>query len=181
MRTWPIWFAGWLLLSATVHAQTHRVFGVGGHGAWVRPRDADRGVAYFGGHIRLRPLTWLMLEGAVDYRRETYLNDTVTAENFPVTVSAFLMLIPSGPVQLYLLGGGGIRFTQMQGAISGSSRSAWSYHAGAGVQVVLGAITLFGEYRYLGVRMDVQLTSTASSVQLDASGSSIRVGLTFWP
>ncbi len=64
----------WMLLVATAHARTHRVCGVGGHGAWIRSRDADGSVTYWGGHLRLRPFAWLMLEGAVDYRRKPYLN-----------------------------------------------------------------------------------------------------------
>ncbi len=54
------------------------------------------------------------------------------------------------------------------------------YHVGAGLQVVLGGVALFGEYRYMGVKVHADVGPNASRLSLDASGSNLRAGLTFW-
>ncbi len=181
---WTFWTGvslGLLALGTGVlrAAETPTV-GVGAQGAWARPKDADHALGYVGAHLRLRPLAWLGLEGALDYRKESYAGESVTVRDVPVTASVLVFVIPRGPFNPYLIGGTGVHFTRTEAGAVSTSDTFMGYHVGAGLQVVLGGVAFFGEYRYTGVKIQADVGPNASRLSLDASGSNLRAGLTFW-
>ncbi|MCS7312366.1 MAG: porin family protein [Acidobacteria bacterium] len=181
---WTSWTGvglGLLALGAqVVWAAETPTIGLGAQGAWTRPKDADHALGYVGAHLRLRPLAWLGLEGALDYRKESYADGSITVRDVPVTASVLVFVIPRGPFNPYLMGGTGVHFTRTEAGTVSTSDAFMGYHVGAGLQVVLGDVALFGEYRYMGVKIHAAVGPHASRLSLDASGSNLRVGLTFW-
>ncbi len=170
-------FLFFMLIGTAVNAGN---LGIGVQGAWMKPADANSSTFYGGGHLRMRILPWFMLEGAVGYRQEKYLNESTTVKTVPLTVSGMFVLMPGSPFEPYLIFGTGVNFIQVSGAITEQSHSKAGYHAGVGIQLRTGSLSIFGEYRYLGVKFDVNVGEEQSGLQINASGSSFRVGFTFW-
>lgn len=170
--------ATFLILPALAPTAQAQHFGIGGQAAWFKAADADSSSLMAGVHIRMKWGSFLALEGAVDYRKDTYLEQTVEVKFYPVMGSLIVFILPRGPLNPYLLGGIGYYFTtiQLQSGESDTQRE-FGYHLGAGLNVSVSPnLAVFGEFRYLQV--DIQWSR--ENLDLGANGSSLRAGLTLY-
>ena len=179
-RTWMrrvlgIVVAGIAVTAAPASAQ---VFGIGGQGAWFKAADADSSSFMAGAHLRYRMTPFLGFEGAVDYRKDTYLDGELAVKFYPVMASLMLYIIPEGPFNPYLLGGVGFYFTTTDfGDGASETHHDFGYHVGVGLNWNVSAhLAIFGEFRYLQVDVQVE----RNHVSLGANGSAVRAGVTLY-
>jgi opacity protein-like surface antigen len=153
-------------------------FGLGIHGGVFDPKDGD--MNGFGGvHARLRLLPFLGFEGSADVREAKFKDDRVTVLQVPVQVSALIYIIPSGPIQPYLVGGVGWYYTRVdpEGGSADTSQE-FGYHGGAGVDVPLGPNwVLNGDFRYFALADNVE---GRDAEDIDADGWQVRLGITYY-
>jgi opacity protein-like surface antigen len=135
---------------------------IGIHAGYAKAADAQDGNGLVGGHVELRPIPWLGLQGAVDYRLvETYALDTgpvdgeLDVRSVPITASARLYIPGVAPVSLFGVAGAGwyhIIYDYSEeledlGA-DDESESTFGWHLGAGLDVhVTPSVSLYGEGR----------------------------------
>ena len=152
-------------------------FGIGAHATVFNANDADDPVVYGGGHIRLRPLGFLGLEGLVDYRREEFATGRVTVERIPILASVLLYPFSIGPLEPYLLGGVGWYFNRIDVEDNGSEDSdRVGGHAGVGLDLAISPqFVLHGDIRYVFTELDTTLTD-----DLDVDGWMATLGVTFY-
>ena len=130
-----------LLAARPAAAQFH--VALGAHVGYSQTKDAGSGSFIGGGQVRFRLLSFIGAEALAEYRQTTYQSggvDVLQVKDFPVQLSAMLYLIPTGPFQLYVLGGVGCHITQSEGLGPAASfpttdQSKWAPQAGAGVEI----------------------------------------------
>ena len=136
-------------------------FSLGGHASYTKAGDAD-GTWAGGAQLRMRFLGLLGLEGLIDYRRTTYSaggEDVLRIEQYPVQASLMIFILP-GPLQPYILAGGGWYYTKStflgsQSALGSDTQHTFGGHAGAGIE--LGAksrVSLHVDVRYVFLGVD---------------------------
>ncbi len=156
--------------------------GVGGRAGWFRSDDADETNLYGGAHVRLRLLPALALEGSIDYRREEFDNGKIAIKSYPVLASALLYLIPSGPIQPYLIGGAGWYFNRVEikdGPNDETKRVG--AHVGAGLDVPLTSqFVLHGDIRWYFLDVDSRKVREERLDDLNTDGWLATVGATFY-
>lgn len=129
-------------------------FSLGGHASYTKAGEAD-GTWGGGAQLRLRFPGPIGLEGLVDYKRTTYTTggvDVLRIEQYPVQASLMLFILP-GPVQPYVLGGGGWYYTRSTylgplSAQASDTQHTFGGHAGGGVE--------FGAHSKVSVHVDVR-------------------------
>ncbi|MEO8587386.1 MAG: outer membrane beta-barrel protein [Acidobacteriota bacterium] len=139
-----------LIAAPPAHAQ----FSLGGHASYTKATGAD-GTWGGGAQLRLRFPGPLGVEGLIDYKRTTYGTagtDTLRVEQYPVQASLMVFILP-GPVQPYLLGGGGWYFTRSTylgplAALGADTQHTFGGHAGGGVE--------FGAHSKVSFHVDVR-------------------------
>ncbi len=113
--------------------------------------DADNPVPALGVFARFDIPGPLNLEVSADYRRELIRSGDLEATVIPVRASAVLSFLPV--VSPYLLAGGGIEYVgiafnnDFEGT-SSDSTVVVEAHAGGGVEVSFGPLSLIGDLRY---------------------------------
>ena len=147
--------------------------------------DSDEPVPVLGVYGRLDVPGPLNLELSADYRQESLLDGDLEATVVPVRASVLLNFFPG--VSPYLLAGVGadyvsFEFRDGQAAAGDLTSLVFELHAGAGVELGLGPVTLIGDVRYCSVE---QTSSDAVRQALghdyDASGwyASLSAGISF--
>jgi len=139
-----------LVAAAPARAQ----FSLGGHASYTKAGDAD-GTWGGGAQLRLRFPGPIGLEGLVDYKRTTYTTggiDVLRVEQYPVQASLMLFIL-GGPVQPYVLAGGGWYYTRSTylgplAAQASDTQHTFGGHAGGGVE--------FGAKSKVSVHVDVR-------------------------
>ena len=146
-----------VLVAAPARAQVS----LGGHASYTKASGAD-GTWAGGAQLRLRFPGPLGVEGLIDYRRTTYSAggaDVLRVEQYPVQASLMLFLL-SGPVQPYVLGGGGWYYTRStflgpQAALGSETQHTYGGHAGGGLEFGAGKrASLYVDVRYVFLRVD---------------------------
>lgn len=147
--------------------------------------DADDPVTAVGLFGRLDVPGPLNLEVSADYRREKLLGGDLEATVIPVRVSALLNFLPV--VSPYVLAGVGVDFIRISfddgiAATDGESGVSFEAHAGAGVEVSLGPVSVIADLRYCSVEpLESEAVRGALGRDYDASGwyASLSAGISF--
>jgi opacity protein-like surface antigen len=116
--------------------------------------DADEPVPVFGVYGRVDIPGPLNLELSADYREESLAGGALEATVVPARVSAVLNFLPG--FSPYLLAGVGADFVSIGFAGAWAGRSdesdiALAWHAGGGLEIGLGPVSVVGDLRYCGV------------------------------
>ncbi len=145
-----------LLAARPAAAQFH--LAVGAHVGYSKTPDAASGTVVGGAQLRLRLLSFLGAEALGEYQQTTFQSggvDVLRVKDFPVQLSAMLYLVPTGPLQLYVLGGAGAHFTESEGlgpaeGTYSRSQTKWAPHVGGGVEIWTGkSFFISGDIRYV--------------------------------
>jgi opacity protein-like surface antigen len=159
---------------------TDKIFSIGPRATYSTPNDADEGRLYTGAQARLLISPNLGLEGSIDFRRNDFSQVTVI-KTYPVQVSVLAYLTPDAVWSPFFIGGAGLYYTQVDGAI-GSSRiySRFGLHAGAGLEIMLNeAVTLDGRSRSVWLDRVPATDTNALDKTYEDSGTMITVAVNF--
>ncbi|HVR83457.1 MAG TPA: hypothetical protein VMU54_04045, partial [Planctomycetota bacterium] len=88
-------------------------FSIGPEGGYLRTRGAERGTWFAGAKARLHFLDILAAEASITFHENRYQDSQVLVSQYPVQLTAFLYLIPDGPIRPYILGGVGWYYTRV--------------------------------------------------------------------
>lgn len=117
----------------------------------VQGDDADDPVAVVGVFGRFDIPGPLNLEVSADYRRETLLDGDIEATVIPLRVSALFNFLPG--LSPYLVAGAGADYVDLDfrnelAGFSDESDLVFEVHAGAGIEIGLGPVSLGADLRY---------------------------------
>ena len=130
-------------------------FSIGPEGGYLRPRDADRGTWFAGAKARLHVLRFLAAEASITFHQNHYEHDDILVTQYPVQLTAFLYIIPVGPIRPYILGGVGWYYTRVDyrgalASISNTTNHFFGVHVGAGAEIMLGkSASIDADVRYI--------------------------------
>jgi hypothetical protein len=147
--------------------------------------DSDEAALTVGIFGRLDIPGPLNLELSADYRREKLLDGDLEATVIPVRATAILSFLPV--VSPYLSAGVGVDYlnADFHGDLAGSgaeSSFVLEVHAGAGVEVSVGPVSVIGDLRYCSVgKMSSDAVSRALGHDYDPSGwsATLSAGISF--
>jgi len=129
-------------------------FSLGAAGGFLRAKGSDE-VTWFGGvQARLR-LGYFAAEASIQFHQNKYENGDVVVTQFPVQLTAFLYIIPLGPIRPYILGGVGWYRTRTDykgpfSSIPDDHQNIFGEHLGAGAEVFLGPrVSVDADVRYI--------------------------------
>jgi opacity protein-like surface antigen len=134
-------------------------FSLGPSGGYLRVKDADRGTWFGGVQARLR-LGVFAAEASITFHQNHYEDGDVVVTQFPLQLTAFLYIIPVGPIRPYVLGGVGwyrtrIDYSGVFSAIPDDHQNIFGEHLGAGAEVFLGPrVSLNADVRYIFLNPD---------------------------
>jgi len=151
--------AGGLVIAACLGlfpaAASAQGFGFGPRVGWERTKDADASEFLFGVALRVKPIPFLGVEGAVDYRQEDRSADALTMRSWPVTVTGLVYPLP----MLYAAGGGGwhnMTFDYDDPRVEDVDEQKFGWHVGGGLEIPLGdAGALAADVRYVFLDLDL--------------------------
>ncbi len=83
-----------LFISNTFAQVPHVSITLGPQIGYQKAADADNGKLMYGVALRIHGLPLIGVEGSINYRQESYLNDEVTVKSIPVMVSGLLYVLP---------------------------------------------------------------------------------------
>jgi len=131
-------------------------FSIGPAGGYLRARGADRGTWFGGVQARLHFLSVLAAEASITFHQNRYENDGVVVTQYPVQLTAFLYIIPEGPIRPYLLGGVGWYYSRIDyrdsfaASFNDKTEHMFGEHLGAGVEVMLSPrVSVDVDFRYI--------------------------------
>jgi len=129
-------------------------FSLGASGGFLRAKNSDE-VTWFGGvQARLR-MGYFAAEASIQFHQNKYENGDVIVTQFPVQLTAFLYIIPIGPVRPYILGGVGWYRTRTDykgpfSSIPDDHQNIFGEHLGAGAELFLGPrVSVDADVRYI--------------------------------
>ncbi|MFI5180483.1 MAG: outer membrane protein [Thermoanaerobaculia bacterium] len=163
---------------------------IGAHLGYSKSKDADSGSFIGGAQLRLRLLSFIGAEALVEYRKSTYQAggvDVLKVEDFPVQLSAMLYLAPTGPFQVYALGGYGAHITKSTGlgpnaAYADTSQTKWAPHVGGGLEIWTSQnlfLTADIRYTFLSIGSLSDVESQYQTGSLSANYWSATLGLNY--
>ncbi len=169
-----------LMVLIPVWAQAITLFGVGPRGGYSKSADADEGAFTVGAAGRLK-LGAIGVEGAIDYRSESFQNDAVKIKSWPVTASVLFYPLPI----IYGVAGMGWYNTTIEydpslmglGMESEQTETETGYHIGAGVEIPFISPTITADVRY--VFMDYDWGPLPEGEEIDADTIVFTISL-FW-
>ena len=88
-------------------------FSIGPAAGYLNVRGADRGTWFGGVQARLHFARFLAAEAAITFHSNHYEDGDVVVTQYPLQLTAFLYLIPTGPIRPYILGGVGWYYTRV--------------------------------------------------------------------
>jgi outer membrane protein W len=131
-------------------------FSLGPVAGLIFAKDADRGTWFGGVQARLHFAKFFAVEAAITFHQNHYENGDVVVTQYPLQLTAFLYIIPEGPIRPYILGGVGWYYTRIDYKDSfavvnnDQTESQFGEHFGAGVEIMLGAhSSLNADVRYI--------------------------------
>lgn len=131
-------------------------FSIGPEGGYLNVRGADRGTWFGGVKARLHFARILAAEASITFHRSYYQSDGVVVTQYPVQLTAFLYIIPDGPVRPYILGGVGWYYTRIdyRGALAllspDKTQHIFGEHLGVGAELMLSpTVSLDADVRYI--------------------------------
>jgi opacity protein-like surface antigen len=128
---------------------------IGPEGGYLRARDADRGTWFAGAKARLHILQFLAAEASITFHQNRYSDGDIVVTQYPVQLTAFLYILPLGPIRPYLLGGVGWYYTRIDykdtlNFINDTTEHFFGLHLGAGAEIMLGDKTsIDADVRYI--------------------------------
>jgi len=144
-------------LSTEVRGEEHPAsFSIGAAAGYLSVRGADRGTWFGGVQARLHFARMFAAEAAITFHSNHYENGDVVVTQYPLQLTAFLYIIPEGPIRPYILGGVGWYYTRVDYrdsfAIVNEDRTdhIFGVHLGAGAELMLGSrVSLDMDVRYI--------------------------------
>jgi hypothetical protein len=137
-------------------AEEPESFSIGPAGGYLRARGADKGTWFGGVQARLHFLSFLAAEAAITFHQSRYQDEAVVVTQYPVQLTAFLYVIPEGPIRPYVLGGVGWYYTRIdyrdsfQAMFADKTEHIFGEHLGAGVELMLGPrLSVDVDFRYI--------------------------------
>jgi opacity protein-like surface antigen len=88
-------------------------FSIGPAAGYLRVRGAERGTWFGGVQARLHFAKIFAAEAAITFHQNRYDNNDVVVTQYPLQLTAFLYIIPEGPIRPYILGGVGWYYTRV--------------------------------------------------------------------
>ncbi len=137
-------------------------FSIGPVGGYLRARDADRGTWFGGAKARLHVLRFLAAEASITFHQNRYEDGDILVTQYPVQLTAFLYIIPVGPIRPYILGGVGWYYTRIDyrdnlDFIDDQTDHFFGVHLGAGVEIMLGKqVSIDADVRYIFVNASTE-------------------------
>lgn len=134
-------------------------FSIGPVGGYLVVKDADHGTWFGGVQARLR-FGMFAVEGSITAHQNEYEDGDVIVTQYPVQVTAFLYIIPAGPVRPYILGGVGWYYTRVDykgvfSSLDDHTEHIFGEHLGAGVELLLGPrVSIDADLRYIFLNPD---------------------------
>src|SRR5258708_3460084 len=129
-------------------------FSLGAAVGFLQAKRSDD-VTWFGGvQARLR-MGYFAAEASIQFHQNKYENGDVVVTQFPLQLTAFLYVIPLGPVRPYILGGVGWYRTRIDhsgvfSAIPDVHQNIFGEHLGAGAELFLGPrVSVDADVRYI--------------------------------
>jgi opacity protein-like surface antigen len=157
-------------------------FSMGPEGGYLRAKGADRGTWFGGVKARLHLLRFLAAEASITFHQNRYNNDDVIVTQYPVQLTAFLYIIPVGPIRPYILGGVGWYYTrtdyrdQLSISNSDTTHNYFGEHFGAGAEIMLSPrVSIDADIRYIFIN-----ATTNNVVDGDYNYWQITFGLNFY-
>lgn len=185
-----------LTVSAGVHTAQAEFGDYGPHIAYSKAADSDQGNYLVGGHLELRPIPFIGVKGAVDYRSSERFQvgppdgGTVRVTSVPVTLSGKLYLPLAPSTSTFLMGGGGwyrVHYDyspviERAAVMHDQSVTTFGWHVGAGLRLGLSPnVSLSGEAQYVFVdpqkKLDEQVRNQIRN--LDYNSTTFGLGLNF--
>ena len=136
-------------------AEDEASFSIGPEGGYLRARGTDRGTWFGGVAARLHLLRILAAEASITFHENTYNHSDVVVSQYPVQLTAFLYIIPAGPIRPYILGGVGWYYSRIdyrgaEAAIPNRTEHIFGEHLGAGAELFLAPrLSLDADVRYI--------------------------------
>jgi opacity protein-like surface antigen len=130
-------------------------FSLGPEGGYLSARGADRGTWFAGAKARLHVLRFLAAEASITFHQNRFEHGDVVVTQYPVQLTAFLYILPVGPIRPYILGGVGWYYTRIDykgafASVSNTTEHFFGVHLGAGAEIMLGsAASIDADFRYI--------------------------------
>lgn len=154
-------------------------FSLGASGGYLRVKDADDGTWFGGVQARLRA-GHFAAEASIQFHQDKYEDGDVVVTQYPVQLTAFLYIIPEGPIRPYILGGVGWYYTRIDyrdelNFIDDDTDRSFGWHFGAGAELFLSShVSVNADVRYIFIDPD-----TDQVVDADFNYWQISFGLNF--
>lgn len=154
-RPWSPDIPRTLSAEAAAPVEDEPSFSLGPAAGYLQVHGADRGTWFGGVQARLHLARILAAEASITFHQNRYEDGDVVVTQYPVQVTAFLYLIPDGPVRPYLLGGLGWYYTTVEysgafSALGDRTEHVFGEHLGAGLELMLGPRTsIDADLRYI--------------------------------
>lgn len=157
-------------------------FTIGPMGGYLKARSADRGTWFGGVQARFHFARFLAVEAAISFHQNNYEDGDVKVTQYPLQLTAFLYVIPTGPFRPYILGGVGWYYTRVDYrdafAVLYHDRTEHIFgeHLGAGAELMLGkTVSADIDIRYIFLN-----PSNDQVIHRDFNYWQATAGLNFW-
>lgn len=116
-------------------------FSIGAASGYLRAHNSDQGTWFGGVQARLR-MGYFAAEASIQFHQNRFQGGDVIVTQYPVQLTAFLYLIPEGPIRPYILGGVGWYYTRVdhRGVFAGIpdyTDHVFGEHLGGGAELFL--------------------------------------------
>jgi hypothetical protein len=132
----------------------YRSFSIGIAGGYLNPKDSDHGTWTVGAQARYR-FGLLAAEASIQFHETRYEGGDVLVSQYPVQLTAFLYIIPSGPIRPYILGGVGWYYTRFDytgqfASVPNRTEHIFGEHLGGGGELFFSpALSIDVDVRYI--------------------------------
>jgi opacity protein-like surface antigen len=139
---------------APVGENENRGMWIGFRAGYTEAKDADNGTWTIGGQLRYHLMSFLAIEGSIEFRRDEYDGGDVKVFTIPIQVTALVYLPVDWKIRPYALGGVGlyVMHTTFSGANNSSDEtdSELGIHLGFGAEWELNpGLSIDADFRYL--------------------------------
>lgn len=131
-------------------------FSMGPAGGYLKARGSDQGTWFGGAQARLHLAKFFAAEAALTFHQNRYEDGDVVVTQYPLQLTAFLYVLPQGPIRPYILGGVGWYYTRVdyRGTFdtlnNDRTEHIFGEHLGAGVELMLGPrVSVDLDFRYI--------------------------------
>lgn len=127
-------------------------FSIGPQVGYYKSKGADEGTMMYGAAMRLRLADMLGLEASINYRSESYEDNSITITSYPIMATAMIYVLP---IAYSAIGAGwynsDIDYSSQLNALGfkDGSNQDFGWHFGGGAELPLGILTLTADIRYV--------------------------------